>query len=193
MIFWLLFRELMVVLDVIFKLDFYQDWWWNLALVAVVFYIGLKGYSQSQPARISFNLVTDSKGQNAEESPIKDERGIGNVTDPEKKAIAEKLESLMEKDRLYLQPDLSLQELAQHLQINGVQLSAAINQVFKKNFNEYINSLRIEEFIRNYHADNNRRFTILSIALDSGFNSKATFNRAFKKIKGISPQEFFNV
>ena len=96
----------------------------------------------------------------------------------------------MKNDRLYLQADLNLQELAQHLQINAVQLSATINQVFNKNFNDYINGLRIEEFIRLYKADVNQKYTLLSIALDSGFNSKATFNRAFKKIKGSSPKEF---
>ena len=98
----------------------------------------------------------------------------------------------MENDSLYLQPELNLQELAQYLQTNPALLSAAINQVFGKNFNEYINGLRIDEFVRKYNADSNHRFTLLSHAMDSGFNSKATFNRAFKKIKGKSPQEFLN-
>lgn len=112
------------------------------------------------------------------------------MKDPEKSALAVRLSNLMETERLFLQPELSLQELAQHLQTNPVQLSASINQVFGKNFNDYINSLRIEEFIEKYSADTNRRYTLLSLALYSGFNSMATFNRAFKKIKGIAPQEF---
>lgn len=190
MIFWLAFREIMVVLDVIFSLDFYQDWWWNLALVAVAVYIGLAGYAQKQPARIDFipDPTPESQGiapiQNHELPADKDAR------DPEKSALASRLGLLMETERLFLQPELSLQELAQHLQTNPVQLSAAINQVFGKNFNDYINGLRIEEFIKKHTADTNRRYTLLSLALDSGFNSKATFNRAFKKIKGSAPQEF---
>ena len=97
----------------------------------------------------------------------------------------------MENDRLFLQPDLNLHELAQHLQTNTAQVSAAINQVFQLNFNGYINGLRIEEFIRLYQLDG-EKYTLLSLAFESGFNSKATFNRAFKKIKGSSPKEFLN-
>jgi AraC-like DNA-binding protein len=63
--------------------------------------------------------------------------------------------------------------------------------VLKLNFNDYINSLRIEEFIKLYKADTNKQFTMLSLALDSGFNSKPTFNRAFKKLKGVSPKAYF--
>ncbi len=178
MIFWLIFREVMNVIDAMMDLEFYQDWWWNLALVAVAYYIGLAGYSQNQPSKIFFEL-SPKEGVKESESANDEAKGIAN-----------KLKSLMEEDRLYIQPDLNLQELAQHLKINTVQLSNTINQAFGKNFNEYINTYRIEEFIRLYTEDDDRRYTMLSIALDSGFNSKATFNRAFKKIKGVSPKDF---
>ena len=109
--------------------------------------------------------------------------------DSDKTELAAKLTSLMEKDRLFLQPDLNLQELALHLKSGAPQVSATINQVFQQNFNDYVNSLRIEEFIRLYKLQGDK-YTLLSLAFDSGFNSKATFNRAFKKIKGSSPREF---
>lgn len=192
MIVWLIFREVMLVIDVIFKLDFYQDWWWNLALAAVAIYIGLKGFSQKQPARISFDLDKVDDFTKHEASVLPEKTVSIKGVDPEKVQIAKKLKEIMENDSLYLQPELNLQELAQYLQTNPALLSAAINQVFGKNFNEYINGLRIDEFVRKYNADSNRRFTLLSHAMDSGFNSKATFNRAFKKIKGKSPQEFLN-
>jgi len=179
MIFWLIFREVMNIIDSILDLEFYQDWWWNLALVAVSYYIGLAGYSQNQPAKIDF------EAQRKQDSPE-----VSDELEEEKGTIAKKLKVLMEEDRLYIQPDLNLQDLAQHLKINAGLLSSTINQVFGKNFNEYINTYRIEEFVRLYSEDIDRRFTLLSIALDSGFNSKATFNRAFKKIKGVSPKEF---
>jgi len=187
MIFWLSFQQIMNVIDFFLDLAFYQDWWWNLALVAVTLYIGLAGYEQKQPAKIHFETsetvatpeVMSSKGK-ADKSSI----------DDEKSAIAQRLKKLMEEDKLYIQPDLNLQELAQHLKVNAVQLSSTINQVFNQNFNDYVNSLRIEEFIRRYQEDTHNRYTLLSIAFDSGFNSKATFNRAFKKIKGSSPKEY---
>lgn len=192
MIVWLIFRELMMVMDVIFKLDFYQDWWWNLALVAVSVYIGLKGYSQKQPAKINFVIDQVDDIPRNEPFVIQEESFSPKGLDPEKEQIANKLSKIMENDRLFLQPELSLHELSQYLQTNPALLSAGINQIFGKNFNDYINGLRIEEFIRKYQADRDRRFTLLSHAMDSGFNSKATFNRAFKKVKGKSPQEFLN-
>lgn len=181
MVFWLIFREVMNVIDARLDLEFYQDWWWNLALVAVAYYIGLAGFSQNQPAKVSFELA----GKSTKDAPL-----INDEAEEEKDGIAGKLKTLMEEDRIYIQPDLNLQDLAQQLKVNAGLLSATINQVFGKNFNEYINTYRIEEFVRLYSEDVDKRFTLLSIALDSGFNSKATFNRAFKKIKGVTPKEF---
>ncbi len=192
MIFWLLFREVMNIVDAIMDLDFYQDWWWNLALVAVALYIGLTGYAQTQPPKIFFDtqIVVGNEAESVDkvENEKKSESG-----DIEKAATASRLKNVMEEDKLFLQPDLNLQDLALHLQINAVQLSATINQVFGLNFNDYVNSLRIDEFIRLYKLDQNNAYTLLAIALDSGFNSKATFNRAFKKIKGSSPKEYLSV
>ncbi|NQZ77827.1 MAG: AraC family transcriptional regulator [Ekhidna sp.] len=194
MIFWLLFREIMNIFDMIMDLDFYQDWWWNLALVVVVVYIGLAGYEQSQPAKINFQNTSPLGEEKLDPKLSEPATSTGDPTevDEEKSAIANKLRKLMEEDKLYIQADLSLHELAQHLKVNTVQLSATINQAFNQNFNDFVNSLRIEEFIRLYREDVNKRFTLLSIALDSGFNSKATFNRAFKKIKGASPKEYLD-
>jgi AraC-like DNA-binding protein len=189
MIFWLVCREIMGVLDGIYQLDFYQDWWWNLALVAVVFYIGLTGYSQAQPAKISFETDVSQEAMLAKNEPINTSSQTSSL---DKSELAHTLQKLMQSDRLYLQADLSLQELAQHLDVNTVHLSATINHVLHKNFNDYINELRIEEFIKLFKSDKGRQFTMLSIALDSGFNSKATFNRAFKKIKGCSPKEYLS-
>lgn len=177
MIFWLVFREVMNIIDSNMNLDFYQDWWWNLALVAVAFYIGLAGIGQRQPTKIHFEF---------------EERATKPEPAEDISEIAQKLTTVMKVERLYLQSDLNLQELAQHLQINPVHLSATINKAFGQNFNDYINGLRIEEFIRLYEEDTDRKYTLLSMAYDAGFNSKATFNRAFRKIKSCSPKEYLD-
>lgn len=184
MIFWLLFREAMNILELFLELDFYQDWWWNLALVVVAFYIGIAGYSQQQPTKIYFE--NSSEAPNLSQNPEKDAS-----SNEEQSQIANDLKRIMNDDRLYLQPDLNLQELAQHLQVSAAQLSSTINQGFQQNFNDYINSLRLDAFIEKYQDEENQKYTLLALAFDSGFNSKATFNRAFKKIKGCSPKEYF--
>jgi AraC-like DNA-binding protein len=156
--------------------------------VAVALYIGLTGFAQPQPARINF--VPPSK-QATSEKITETDLIASDKKNQELSALAEKLNSLMQEDRLFLHPDLDLQELSQHLQTSSARVSATINQIFEQNFNDYINSLRIEEFIRLYRL-NHHKYTLLSLAFDSGFNSKATFNRAFKKIKGMSPKEYFH-
>ena len=191
MIFWIVFRQAMWLLDGLFDLTFYQDWWWNLALVAVAVYIGLTGLAQPQPAIIHFELPPMADRQ--ERPPaVGAEEAQNETAAREKIALSEKLARVMREERLYLQPELTLSELAKHLNTNSSLLSAAINQVFQQNFNDYINALRVEEFIRAYRKAENRNYTMLSLAFDAGFNSKATFNRAFKKAKGCSPKDYFD-
>lgn len=187
MIFWLVSREIMNILDAIFDLDFHQDWWWNLVLVVVCFYIGLAGYSQVQPAQINFDdAPEDIPDELNKESSNKDESNL------KIDKLASRLSEVMENERLYLNQDLNLQYLSKRLKTNSVELSAAINQSFGKNFNDYINALRVEEFIRLSLDEKRKHFTLLSHAYDAGFSSKSTFNRAFKKIKGKAPREYLS-
>ncbi len=188
MIFWIVFRQIMWAFDALFELSFYQDWWWNLALVAVAVYIGLTGLTQRQPANIYFESLPDTRKSttDTELEEVKNE-----VADHEKVVLSQKLAQVMSEERLYLQPELTLRELAKHLNTNASLLSATINQVFGQNFNDYINALRIEEFIRAFRKAENRNYTMLALAFDAGFNSKATFNRAFKKAKGCAPKAYF--
>ena len=80
--------------------------------------------------------------------------------------------------------------LAKKLGVNTTVLSYTINSGFDVNFNDFVNEFRISEVkskLQNGAAENSN---LLGIAFDSGFNSKATFNRAFKKFTGVSPKEF---
>ena len=57
-------------------------------------------------------------------------------------------------------------------------------------FNDYINNLRVEEVIRHFHLLKQKQYSLLGIAFDAGFNSKSTFNRAFKRVTGLSPSQY---
>lgn len=106
--------------------------------------------------------------------------------------IYERLTHTMEQDRLYLQSDLSLAELAAHLHIHPNHLSQVINVRSQKNFFHYINTLRVEAFIQLASDPVYReRHTLLAIAFDCGFNSKSTFNKYFKQHTGQTPTQFF--
>ncbi len=103
---------------------------------------------------------------------------------------ANQLEIYMDKEKPYLIPSLSLNELAEKMAISARYLSQVINEIFGKNFFDFINSYRVEE-AKHYLLDSSdKHSTILEISFNVGFNSKTAFNRAFKKHAGMSPTEF---
>jgi AraC-like DNA-binding protein len=104
-----------------------------------------------------------------------------------------KILSLLHNEKIYEDPELSLTQMAKHLKTNPSVLSKTINQGFQLNFNDFINNYRIEAVKEKLQAGEQKTQTLLGIAYDCGFNSKATFNRAFKKVTGTSPKEWLEV
>ncbi|MEJ0033369.1 MAG: helix-turn-helix domain-containing protein [Bacteroidota bacterium] len=102
----------------------------------------------------------------------------------------EKIRNLMTTKRLFTNPDLSLAILAEELKLPTHQLSKLINEKFGKSFTDLVNEYRVEEFIAKMNDPKYQNFSLYGIALDVGFNSKSTFNTAFKKITGKTPSEF---
>ncbi len=103
-------------------------------------------------------------------------------------AVIERIEDLLELEKMYLDEELSVQSLSDLLNISSQQLSEIINTEYGQNFNTYINSYRIEaakELIAN-----NPDERILAVAFNCGFKSKTTFNIAFLKGTGMTPTEY---
>jgi AraC-like DNA-binding protein len=109
----------------------------------------------------------------------------------DKEQYLDKLMLLINRDKVYLEPSISLIEIAQKLQIAPCYISQIINETFQQNFRDFINKYRIEESKR-LLTQPDQRLNILGIALDAGFNSKSAFNNAFKRHTGITPKEFKN-
>ncbi|MDJ1482914.1 helix-turn-helix domain-containing protein [Cytophagaceae bacterium YF14B1] len=103
------------------------------------------------------------------------------------------LRKVMEKEKLYLEPTLHLQMLATHTAIPQKTISYILNNYLHKSFNEFINEYRIEEVKKRLLEKDNTHLTIVGIALDCGFNSQATFQRAFKNSTGVSPREYLSI
>ena len=80
--------------------------------------------------------------------------------------------------------------VAHELDVHPNTLSQVINSVEQKNFYDFINSLRIEEFKERVAKPENQKYTLLSLALECGFNSKSAFYNAFKKFTNSTPSEF---
>lgn len=93
---------------------------------------------------------------------------------------------------LYLDPDLTVRTAAKKLGIPQRVLSQYVNQHLQKSFNDYVNNYRVDEVKRKLTDQNYEHLTIAAIAHDSGFKSIATFQRAFKKLVGVSPLAYKN-
>jgi AraC-like DNA-binding protein len=98
----------------------------------------------------------------------------------------------MEKDQLYLNPELNLSLVAQHTGLPPKTISAVLNQHLQKSFNEFVNEYRVAAFKQKIAESQQEQYTIMSLALESGFNSLPTFQRAFRNNTGMSPREYMN-
>lgn len=92
--------------------------------------------------------------------------------------------------KIYLDSDLILPKLAEALVYTRNQLSKIINSESGMNFFDFINFFRVEKVKDDLNNPNKDNFTILAIAYDAGFKSKATFNKVFKSITGITPSQY---
>jgi len=104
--------------------------------------------------------------------------------------LHENLTQLVNSEKIFKQSDLTLTELAKRLGTHPNYLSQVINEKEGKNFYDYINQLRTEEFKKIVASPGNQKFTLLSLAFECGFNSKSSFNKYFKKVTGLSPSEY---
>ncbi|SDH36923.1 helix-turn-helix domain-containing protein [Chitinophaga filiformis] len=149
------------------------DWYpVYIPLVVLIYCLGIKGY-----------LITP------EEAPA-----ARKVTTPPSMKLIEEAEPLlkkaMEQDRLYLDPELNLAFLSKHTGLPQKTISLVLNQHFQKSFNEFVNGYRVEAFKQNIRQLQQDNMTILAMAFDAGFNSQATFQRAFRSHTGMSPREY---
>ncbi len=147
------------------------------ALVLLVFYIGYWGYKQG---RIFYpQLETDNNISNKPTAPK--EKPLPTTQNL--------LQDFMEAEKPFLNPELTLYDLSKAVNIPSRELSNLLNHEMDMNFYEFVNRYRVREVKKRLETDSDK-FTILAIALDCGFNSKASFNRIFKQITEFTPTEY---
>jgi AraC-like DNA-binding protein len=177
------------------------SWWFFLFFSIIMYYIAITGYSNAVNTKVAFQMsvfnsspiLLLNESQSNLEEPIVidiDYETFEVTTDPEIELWKTKINLLIETEKLYQNPELTLAEVSRKLQTNAAIISRAINQGFQMNFNDFINNYRIEAVKTKFELGEHKKSTLLGLAFDSGFNSKATFNRAFKKNTGFSPKEF---
>lgn len=101
-----------------------------------------------------------------------------------------KLEYIISKEKRYLDPNMSLEQLSEELQLSKSHLSRIINTELNMSFSDYVNSFRINEAKKLLLNPEFSKYTLVSIGLESGFNSKTTFNNTFKKFTEQTPSQY---
>jgi AraC-like DNA-binding protein len=177
----------------------------GLAMVALIYvmgYLGLKQPAIFSPKPASPALAEPTTNELPEPQAEADEPSATVQTQkPEQSAkykksslpedaaqqLAQELKLAMEKEQLYLNPLLSLPELAKHFGISTNYLSQVINEQLGLNFFDFVNRYRVEaagELLRSTQK------TVTDIAMAVGFNSKSVFYTAFRKHQGQTPGEY---
>ena len=165
-----------------------RQWDWVWLLIAVFIY-AMGYFGLRQPEIFTGRLkLPATAGTAPTGGKRKYEKSVLSEEDAER--ISRQLQELMYKQKLYLNCDLSLPDLAQKLSVSIHHLSQILNERLDKNFFEYINELRVEETKRLLKDDKMSHLSIAGIAQEAGFNSLSAFNTIFKKSTGSTPSSY---
>lgn len=168
--------------------DFGRKYWYYLCFSVLLLYIAITGYSNTIRAIrsrdvdlfMNFDLPTERV-----EKPTSTESKDDDVL-----KWKEKINELFDRENVQQKADLTLSDLSDLMGRNRSLVSSYINKAFDMNFNDLVNLKRTEAFIDRLSSGEHKERTLLSLALDCGFNSKTTFNRAFKKHTGKTPKQY---
>ena len=155
-----------------------------LSLSGFIILIGYFGLKQKE---VFINFPQQGKEPNSE-NRIK--YGASRLQGAELQKYYREIERYMEAQKPYLDPDLTLPKLAENLNVPAHNLSQVINEMHGSNFFDFINQFRVEEVKRKIQDPNFQNYSLLGIAMESGFNSKSAFNRVFKNLTGTTPSKF---
>ncbi len=171
--------------------QFGSQFWHYIAFSFIFYYIAITGYSNViKQITLEGEKLKVVNVFSEDEIISKNER-LNITTDHKDNTVwKSKISQLMIEKRLYENPRLTLSDVAKELNITSKTVSSIVNTEFNLNFNDFINQYRIEAVKNKINNGEHKTTTLLGIALDSGFNSKATFNRAFKKSTSLSPKDY---
>jgi AraC-like DNA-binding protein len=148
-----------------------------IPIAIMIYWLGLRGYLHAR------NAVLPEPARKSSQTVLPDELI---------QETSAGLVKAMENERLYLDPELTVEKLGRYLQLPAKTISAVLNQHLGKSFNTFVNEYRVEEVNRRLNDSASSNLTLTGIAFECGFNSQATFQRTFKQMTGSSPKEFLN-
>ena len=152
-----------------------------VVFVAFIGFFGIRYQGVFTNETKAIELVEPQEENKYQKSGLKDAEG---------ELLHQQVCALMQKEKPYLEPKLSLGQLAEMLGVAANKLSQVINQYEEKNFYDFVNGYRVQEFIVRAQSESNKNLNLLGIAYGSGFNSKSSFNQVFKKMMGETPSAY---
>ncbi|OJJ23103.1 AraC family transcriptional regulator [marine bacterium AO1-C] len=183
--------------------SFPKKWWYYLFFALLFYYITISGYANTIRSNIYFDSDEPEdplQGESENEDSETSEKIVESI--PETPKITsenidyqywkQKVLTLMEADELYKNQLLKITDVAEALETNARVISRMINQEFEMNFNDFVNHYRVQAVKEQIDQKAYESYTLLGIAMECGFNSKTTFNRAFKKFLDMSPRAYLN-
>ncbi len=152
------------------------------AISVLIYSIGYMGLKQPE----IFMKPADFSDEDKQQEKYK-KSGLDDAAAEE---IKNKLLGVMINQKPYLDGDLTLLKLADMISVSGHHLSEVINSKLNKTYYDFVNEYRVEEFKNKLKDPSTRNYNLLSIAFESGFKSKTSFNTIFKKHTNQTPSEF---
>lgn len=141
-----------------------------IGISVLTYWLGLEGFKRMKIEKIKLKRQIDVKKRD------------------QLQQIANNLDHLMSHDKAYLDPQLNLAKVAAGITAKPYLVSKALKEIMHTNFNDFINSYRVNEVKRLLSLPENKKQNLLTIAFAAGFNSKSSFNRAVKNLLGIDPK-----
>jgi len=184
--------RLTITINSFFSLTF----WAILVLVtALIWYFGPKYLKLFKNKILNNEILTLEKykqqRQLASDTSKTDEKyKNAKLDDKECKLICEKLFFYIENKKPYTNPDLKIVDISQAINCSSHSLSFIFNQYLIKNYYDFINEYRVKEFQRLISDVKYSKYTLSALAEKSGFSSRASFFKSFKKLTGITPNEY---
>ena len=152
----------------------------NIVIIALIAISGIFQYNV-------FNALSHT---HATEETAAVEQAAKPLTETKAREILDKMDKLMSDSRMFLIQDLTVTDVAQELGEHPRNISLALNNYYKKNFNSYINGYRIREAEKLLKEGYTESMSIEGLSQEVGFRSKTSFYRSFKEHNGMTPIEF---
>lgn len=163
----------------------YSPWLQALALVFICFFGFLGLYHDDIVLMVKMEKLAEAKSL----FPKKEMPALRQFDQDMENHLRRDIETILKEQELFRNPGLKLEHLAKRLHLPKQQLSAFINQYYRMNFTQLINSFRID-YAKAILKDDRENRPMKQLFPDFGFYSRSTFNRVFKATTGLSPDEY---